>query len=395
MNKTALKIYIVIFTFLFPLPLIAEPVSCSLVKSGDFSGAIQKSRKLVQDYMEEKQVVGLSIAISICDQLIWSEGFGYADLENNVPVTTETKFRIGSVSKTLTATALAQLHEKGLLELDRKIHDYVPDFPMKKHPVTTRQLASHLSGIRHYKGKEFLIAKYYPTVTEGLEIFQNDPLLHKPGSKFLYSSHAWNLLSAIIEKAANQNFLDYMQDQIFTPLQMKNTSADLNQKVITNRTRFYNVDSKGDITNAPYVDNSYKWAGGGFLANAEDLNIFGNAILYHRLISKPTFDLFTQSQETDAGISTQYGMGWSNRLLERNLTSVKKNYNTETADRILALLEDQGLVGHSGGSIGGKTLFWILPKSQMSVTAYSNSNISPAVALNATAEFVSHLKKNF
>lgn len=393
MHKITLKLFIVIFTISLPLSLFAEPLECSLAKHADFSKAIEKNQKLVQDYMEKKHIVGLSIAISICDQLIWSKGFGLADLENNVPVTPKTKFRIASVSKTLTATALAQLHEKELLHFDDEIHTYLPSFPEKIFPITPRQLAGHLAGIRHYKGDEFLMMESYPTVTDGLAIFQNDPLLHEPGSKFLYSSYGWNLLSAIIEKTSGMGFLDYMQENIFTPLNMKNTAADWNRKIISNRSRFYTVDKDGNVTNSPYVDNSYKWAGGGYLTNAEDLIIFGNAMLYDKLISRESFTMLTKAQKTTSGQSTHYGMGWSTDLLQKNLKQIEKDFGSEVAAETYARLKDQPMVGHSGGAVGGKTLFWILPKSGIVVAAISNSNIPPTIALNVTAEFVQNLEE--
>src|SRR5207247_9763282 len=101
-----------------------------------------------------------------------SEGFGYADTERTTPVTRETQFRIGSVSKPLTATAVALLYEQGKLDLDAPVQRYVPSFPDKGYAITTRQLAGHLAGIRHYKDQEFLLNPRCATVLERLTIFQ-------------------------------------------------------------------------------------------------------------------------------------------------------------------------------------------------------------------------------
>src|ERR1700733_10870130 len=112
------------------------------------------------------KVPGLSVAVAEDGKLIWSEGFGFADLDARKPVTSETLFRIGSVSKTLTAAGLMLLVEKGKVDLDVDIHRYVPDFPDKGHPINTRQLAGHLAGFRHYRGREFYLNRHYATVRE-------------------------------------------------------------------------------------------------------------------------------------------------------------------------------------------------------------------------------------
>ncbi len=373
-------------------PNIAYAKECPADNTIDYSRAIQNSQKAVRAYMKDKHIVGLTIALSVCDKLVWSEGFGYADVENRVRVTTKTKFRIGSVSKTLTATAMMQLVEQGKLDLDKDVRDYLPRFPVKKHDFTTRQLAGHLAGIRHYKGNEFRIKKNYSTVTKGLTVFQDDPLLHPPGSKYKYSSHGYNLLSAVVEKTSRQDFLGYMDKNIFAPLHMNNTIADYNTAIIPHRTRFYRTKKNGVTANAPYVDNSYKWASGGFLSNAEDLIIFGNAMLYHKLLKPQSFEQLTTSQSTTSGKKTNYGMGWSSNFLAKYKDNLQKSYGRSTAKKIYAPLLEQKFLGHSGGSVGGKTLFWVQPDTGIVVVAMSNSNVPPLVAFQVSSEFVKEIK---
>src|SRR5699024_6126353 len=101
------------------------------------------------------------------------QGFGYADIENKVPIWPITKMRIGSVSKTLTSAALGLLMEAGKLDLDKPVRTYVPYFPKKEYTITVRQVGGHLAGIRHYRGDEFLSSKHYDTIKEGLQIFMN------------------------------------------------------------------------------------------------------------------------------------------------------------------------------------------------------------------------------
>ena len=142
---------------------------------------------------------------------MWAQGFGFSGLENKVPVTPDTKFRIGSVSKTITAIAIAQLMDEGKIHADSAITKYVPYWPGKKYPITVGQVGSHVAGIRHYNGYEFLSAKHYDDVKESIDIFKNDSLRFVPGTQYQYSSYGYNLLSAAIEGASGKTYLDFIK----------------------------------------------------------------------------------------------------------------------------------------------------------------------------------------
>lgn len=320
------------------------------VASPQHAEAIAQARALAKQWMDERGYVGLGISVGIKGEIVWSEGFGHADLEQQVPVTRDTKFRIGSVSKSVTAAALAQLVEQGKLDLDAPVQRYVPSFPDKGKPVTVRQLAGHLAGVRHYKGDEFLLARRFHSVTESLAIFKDDPLLFDPGTRYSYSSYGWNLLSAVVEGASGQNFLDYMRANVFDRLSLKTMAADENDKIIPHRTRFYQRSSDGAVRNAPYVDNSYKWAGGGFLSTMDDLVRFGSAHLQPGFLKAETLAVLFTSQKTTAGELTNYGIGWSVRT------------------------DDKGrrTISHSGGSVGGTTMLLIYPESGIVVALAVN-----------------------
>ena len=247
------------------------------------AGAIARARALIEKEMARTLAPGVSVAVSRGGRLVWSEGIGCADLELQVPVSTVTRMRIGSVSKPLTAAAVGILVEEGRLDLDAPVQRYVPDFPKKAWPITTRQLAGHLAGIRHYEEGEFEIREHYDTVRKGLSIFENDALLFEPGTRFSYSSYGWNLIAAVIEGASGEPFLDFMQRRVFGPAGMTHTSADDPAPIVPGRARFYTRAATGEVVNAGFVDNSYKWAGGGFLSTAEDLVAFSNALLEGRL----------------------------------------------------------------------------------------------------------------
>ncbi len=342
----SLKNSVVLFFFIFFISVFTSYAQPAV------SSAVQEGRQLVMELMQGDNIPGLSVSVSKNGELVWSEGFGYADLEQKVPVYPDkTKFRIGSVSKPLTAMALALLYEDDKIDLDVAVQKYAPTFPEKKYPITLRQLAGHLGGIRHYKGMEFLSNRHYSNVTDGLDVFKNDPLLHPPGSQYAYSSYGWNLISVAIENAAGEPFLDFMAEKVFSAMDMKETYADQVYDLIPYRSRFY-ARQDGKIKNAAAVDNSYKWAGGGFISTSEDLIRFGEALLNNSLIKKETLEEFIASQETSDGKKTNYGIGFRSGK------------------------DDGGKAwfGHSGGSVGGITQFVVYPEEKIIVAIVTNSS---------------------
>ncbi|MCA9320574.1 MAG: beta-lactamase family protein, partial [Planctomycetes bacterium] len=270
---------------------------------------VDRAQALVAAVLDEG-VPGVAAGVARRGEVLWAEGFGFADLEHRVPVTDQTLFRIASLSKPLTTAGLMKLVEKGTLDLDAEIQRYLPDFPVKeKGAVTTRLLAGHLAGIRHYRDREMLSTESYPTVGSALAIFRDDPLLHTPGSKYLYSSYGFNLVSAVMESAAGLPFLDFMQREVFEPLGMEHTVADEPSRIVEHRARCY-LRRRGAFVNAPYVDNSCKWAGGGFLSCVPDLLKLGSAHLEPGFLTAKSLETLSQSQQTSAGERTGYSLGW-------------------------------------------------------------------------------------
>jgi serine beta-lactamase-like protein LACTB len=300
-------------------------------------------------------IPGLALAVAVDGKIVYSEGFGYADLEERVPVWPTTKFRIGSISKPLTATALMELVEAGKVDLDAPVQKYVPAFPDKGAVITVRMVAGHLGGIRHYQGEEFNIQKHYGSVLESLKIFENDPLVSPPGTKFNYSSYGYNLLSAVIESAAAEEFLSYMRGRVFTPLGLVHTAPDQNTQIVEQRSRYYELAKDGGEENAPYVDNSYKWAGGGFLSTAEDLVRFGSAMMQPGLLKAETLKTMFTPQKTKAGDETGYGIGWGIHKSQ----SGKPVYE------------------HSGGSVGGTSQLILYPETHVVVALVTNLSGAP------------------
>ena len=329
------------------------PVPAVAGEPRDYRDAITTDRRFVLDTMRVLGAPGASVTVMKDGAVVWSEGFGWADMEQRVAVTPLTRFRIGSVSKSLTSIGLGILVQDGKLDLDAPIQRYVPSFPVKSAPITTRELAGHTAGIRHYRGNEMLIQRHYANVTEALDIFRNDTLLFTPGTRFSYSSYGFNLLSAAMERAAGEPFVEFMTRHVFEPLGLRHTVAEYADSLIPFRARFYTpADSGNGIVNAPYVDNSYKWAGGGFLSTTEDLARVGQLLLDGALLKPQTRELLWTSQRTTDGKETGYGMGW---FVDRDAAGRRRVY-------------------HSGGSVGGTAYLLIYPDQKLVLALLVNSD---------------------
>ncbi|GAB3924987.1 serine hydrolase domain-containing protein [Larkinella terrae] len=321
------------------------------IKDKDYRQAILRAERFVDSLRTKQDIPGISVCVGTAGKILWAEGFGFADLEAQLPVTIASKFRMGSVSKSITSLAVGKLVEDGKLDLDAPVQQYVPGFPAKKYPFTPRQLATHTAGIRHYRNSDPLACpKRYANVQEGLTIFNQDSLLFKPGTAFNYSTYGYSLLSAVIEAASQTDYLSYMQQAVFTPYGMTSTGADFSDSIVTNRVRFYEHQGKNRV-NAPQVDNSYKWAGGGLLSTPMDLvKMCGSGLLRPTVLRKETVALLFTPQLLTTGKNTQYGFGW----------------------RIGIGRQGRKVVHHGGLIDGGRTFLLLYPENDLVVAITAN-----------------------
>ena len=347
------------------VPATRVPTAAVAGQPREYAAAIAADRRFIADTMRALGAPGASITVVKDGEVVWSEGFGWADMEQRVAVTPLTRFRIGSVSKSLPSIGLGLLVQEGKLDLDAPIQRYVPSFPAKRQPITARELAGHVAGIRHYRGNEMLIQRHYASVTEALDIFKGDTLLFAPGARFSYSSYGYNLLSAVMESAAGEPFVPFMTRRVFEPLGLRHTVAEYADSLVPFRAHFYtHADSGSGIVNAPYVDNSYKWAGGGFLSTTEDLARVGQLLLDGTLLKPETRRLLWTSQRTTDGKATGYGMGW---FVDHDAAGRQRVY-------------------HSGGSVGGTAYLLIYPEQKLVLALLVNSDYTFVRAAPRLAE---------
>lgn len=301
-----LKITLVFITFCF----VGYPGFSQNLSKED----ITTIERLITEKMSKDGIPGLSIAIVKEGTLVWSNGYGLADLENFVPAKTNTAYRSASIGKTITATAVMQLVEQGKIDLDQPIQTYCPSFPKKQWDITTRHLLCHMSGIRHYGGpnnqQELTSKVHYESINAALDIFKTDSLLFPPGTQYAYSTYGYNVLGCIVEGTSEQSFMDYLQEHVFKPAKMQATQGDNPYKIIPNRARGYQKDNDGKLINSEYVDMSNKMPAGGYITTAEDLALFARNFMNYTLVEEATKELMLTPQKTSDGKVVGYGLGW-------------------------------------------------------------------------------------
>ena len=308
----------------------------------------------VSTFMASSHVPGVSVAVVENGEYEWGSGFGFADLENNAPASEHTLYRLGSISKSLTAVGAMQLWERGQLDLDAPVQKYCPAFPQKPWLITTREVMGHLSGIRHYKGGpddlEIGNTKHFDNpIQAGLDFFKDDTLLFEPGTHYHYSTQGYTVVGCAIEGASHASYADFMRQNVTAPAGMEHTQADNRFAIIPYRTRFYQKTESGTAENADFLDSSYKIPGGGWLSSAEDMARFEVAILNDKLIKHATRDVMWTPQRPSDGKANSYALGWENG-------------------------DDDGIhhVGHDGGQQGTSTTIFIAPDQRAGVVVLAN-----------------------
>jgi serine beta-lactamase-like protein LACTB, mitochondrial len=308
--------------------------------SPQWAGAVEQARQIVRADLAEQNLPGLSVAVGAGGEVVWAEGFGWADLENQVRVAPDMRFRIGTASTVLTSAAVGLLLEKGRLTLDDPIQTYVPAFPQKQWPVTLRQLMGHVAGVRNDGGDEGpLLAARCEQTGEGLRDFAERPLLFEPGTRFHYSSYGWILVSAAVEAAADEPFFSFMRKHIFEPLGMNATRAESAAGPVSDRVTFYFPRVAADPRYGQHlmreINHSCYAGAAAFLSTPSDLVRFGMAMSSGKLLEPATVQELQTPQRLSSSQETGYGLGWD-------------------LETVAWAGEDTQVAGHDGDVLGGR-----------------------------------------
>lgn len=321
---------------------------------------------IVNREMQKQSIAGATVAVIYDGRLVYSKGAGKADFENDIPATSESLIRTGSISKPISAVAAMTLAEAGKLDLDAPVQQYCPAFPQKQWTVTTRQLLSHTAGIRHYKGDEIESTKHFKTMADGFTIFASDPLLFEPGTKYSYSTYGYTVVGCVIEGVSGQRYYDYVREHVLAPAGMTHTIVDDVYEIVPHRSRGYQVVN-GQVKNTRLMDSSYKIPGGGLVSTAEDLVHFAMALTDGKILKPETLKMMwkpTMRPAVNNGRPSDYGLGF---------TAVE--------------VDGQPWISHGGSQQGSSTDLEFLPGKHFAVSVFANTDgVRPTEIVRAIFE---------
>lgn len=246
------------------------------------------------------------------DQILLREGYGLADVENQVPMTADKVLPLASVTKQFTAYAVLQLVQAGKLRLDQPVGDVLTDLPPALAKVSLRQLLNHSSGVKNISRiAESRAARRNEAGIDTLIAFFKDlPLEFEPGSRFEYSNSNYILLTKVIETASGTSYADYMHKAVFAPLDMKHTRVGSHTDLIPNRARGYRM-VEGKLLNADFISMSQPQGAGSLIGTVDDLDRWHRALSEGRLLDKTLLAQAFAKVQLSAGSRMPYGFGWA------------------------------------------------------------------------------------
>lgn len=351
------------------------PSAPGAIPARQWSDSAERARQIVRAALAEQNVPGFSVAVGAAGDIVWAEGFGYADIDKKSPMTPQTILRIGTASKVLTSAGVGLLLEQGKLSLDEVIQKRVPEFPEKKWPITLRHLMAHTSGLRNDGGDEGpLFGMHCDRPVEAFKEFADSDLLFEPGTAYRYSSFGWIVVSAAVEAAAEEPFLNFMRKNVFDPLGMESTVYDSTSAPLPEQATFYFPGFAADPRYGPDVmrEVNYTCYSGAsvFLSTASDMVRFAQGVK-GKLLKPETLATLQTPQKTSAGKDTGYALGWD---LE---TATLDGHDTQT-------------IGHDGDQLAGQVSSLVtFPDNDIVISVISNMSYAKTydVALKVAAAF--------
>jgi len=286
--------------------------------------------KIINTLYENGQFSG-TVLVSVKDDIIYKKAVGYANLEDSILNTCDTKFRIASFTKPFTAMLILQLAEEGKLKLDGKLTQYLPEFPKEKgEDITIHQLLTHTAGITGESRIPNLIdiEKEYYSREKLLNCIIEKDIVFKPGKGREYSNFGYALLGLVIEKVTGKSYDGVLYEKICEPAGMKNTLSDITAQPIEKRAIGYTYDYFTGMEKASFLDMSFCLGAGQLLSTIEDLYLFDKALYTNKLLSDKSKELFFN----DYGWFPHrypYGKG-SKRILSNSLDGSINGFQSHT-----------------------------------------------------------------
>jgi CubicO group peptidase (beta-lactamase class C family) len=320
--------------------------------------------QVVQSYVDSKQFMGAAL-VARDGKVLLSTGYGFANLEWGVANSPASKFRLGSITKQFTAACILLLEERGKLKVDDPVKKYMTDAPAAWDKVTIFNLLTHTSGIPSFTGfPDYASTEAIATTPEKLVArFRDKPLEFQPGEKWNYSNSGYVLLGYLIEKISQQSYSEFVQENIFTPLGMKDSGYDSNSAIILHRASGYTPSAKGTI-HAGYIDMSIPFSAGSLYSTTEDLLRWEQGLMGGKLLSVAS--------------------------LAKMTTPFKNDYAFGLA---VHAVNGHKVIEHGGGIEGFNTEIAYYPEDKLTVVVLANLNGGvPETIANALAQ-VAHGEK--
>jgi len=312
--------------------------------------------QIVQSYVTAHQFMG-TVLVAKGDKVLLDKGYGYANLEWQIPNTPDTKFRLGSVTKQFTAASILLLEERGKLKTDDLVKKYLPDAPAAWDKITIFHLLTHTSGIPNFTSFPDYpeLEKKAATPEEIVKRFEDKPLEFEPGSKFNYSNSGYLLLGYLIDKISGEKYPQFLKENIFTPLGMADTGYDVSATVIAHRAAGYTPKPNGDIVNTGYIDMTIPYSAGALYSTTRDLLKWEQGLYGGKVLRAESLKKMTAPFKDDYG----FGLGISSAEGHKKIAHGGgiEGFNTDVSyypDDRLAIIVLANLNGGAAGEISNK-----------------------------------------
>ncbi len=337
------------------------PPAASVPEPGAPADRVAEAGRRLRGLVTGDNLPGASAAVAVDGRLVWREAVGWANLERRLPMTPETRLRIGAVSETLTSVLLGRLAERGVLDLDAPIGPVVPALaagPLAA--VSTAQLLGHVSGVRRHRGEDEGIRLWNcREIALGLGAIAADPLKRPPGTGFDWSAWNYVLAGAVAEAAAGRPFAELLRDELLAPLDLRETELD--GADVPNRTAFYwprmSADTTLGVEDAQEVDYACFAGAGGLVSTPGDLARFGAAVLSGRAARPETIARLHERIARAENPGHEYGLGW-------------KAYTIGGA----------AAVGRDSSPVGGTASMRVIPGARVAVAVATNVTYARGIA---------------
>jgi CubicO group peptidase (beta-lactamase class C family) len=317
--------------------------------------AIAEARVVVQQIVTDGRAPGIAVAVARGGEIVWSEGFGSANLEHRVPASDQTLFGIGSITKTLTMAAAVRLMERGLLDLDAPIEQYLTDWPHKGQGVTVRRLGAHQGGISDdFANDHSQTARHFATVDAAYQEIKKGRMEFVPGSRTEYATGLYTIIGRVLEVVGGREYTRLMREEVFEPAGATGIVPNDRRAIIPNRTIFYANREGGGFEHGPFFDPSHKLPGAGYLARARDIALFGSSLLGGRLLGDRGREEMFRAVPLANGTPTEFALGL--------------RVASDSSGRLLHL---------PGGGIGISSWLFIHPDADLTIALLSNVNTAP------------------